>query len=163
MSVSDITGILSVLFMLVGIILVIRQLALSRRISAADFAVRLDDDLYKYREIFREFFPDGKWAPGNEIKLNNEEMVNIQEYLAFFETLNTLLKRELVSSFLSIEDFDELFGYRFFMTMHNPIVKNIIALNPDSWRSLQALYWGWLEYRKGKGKDIIQEEYQWIR
>ncbi len=163
MTVDHVTDLITVGLTFAGLVLVIRQLSLARRISAADFAVRLDDDLYKYKHVFREFFPDGKWAPGNEPTISNDEAVEIREYLAFYETLNTLRKRRLVASFLNLEDIDELFGYRFFITMHNPVVKNILARDPESWRVLQSLYWDWLEFRIAAGRPILQREYQWIR
>jgi len=163
MTIREITSILIVLLMLTGTILVLRQMSLSRKISAADFAVRLREELSQFKHIFKEFFPEGKWAPGRDVSLSNEEEVEIKEYLAFYESIYTLQKRNLVTSFLDIEDLDELFGYRFFITMHNPITKNIIADNPEAWDNLKALYWDWLDHCTASGKRVVQKEHQWIR
>ena len=61
---------------------------------------------------------------------------------------------------LSLELVNDLFGYRFFIAVHNPYVqKKKLVKSPENFRNLYVLEHDWMEYRRKQGLPIFHEEY----
>ena len=69
----------------------------------------------------------------------------IAQYCTFFENLYLLYKHHIVS----IDDLDDLFGYRFFLFMNNPYIQeHYILPTSSSYVQIFELYRAWIKRRK---------------
>jgi hypothetical protein len=73
----------------------------------------------------------------------------IDEYFVFFETISVLHKKRVVE----MKVLDEMFGYRFFIAMNNPLVQEIELAKTgfEHYGALIQLYDEWRAYRIKKG------------
>lgn len=84
------------------------------------------------------------------------ENIHLSNYLTFFEVFQLLIERGT----LSIDMLNDLFGYRFFIAVHNPYVQRKKLVNaPENFKNLYKLEKAWVEYRKKRGLPIFHEEY----
>ncbi len=138
-----------------GVVLVAVELFQSRKISEADFLASLNNAFvssedYKYAYTMFENY-DFKNCPDLDLK-----NIDISNYLTFFETFQLLIERNT----LSISMLNDLFGYRFFIAVHNPYVqKQKLVKSPDNFKNLYLLEKEWMEYRKKRNLPIFHEEY----
>ncbi len=146
--VSEIVAVLSVEILVL-------ELYQSRKISEAQFLADLNqnfvtnDDYKKAYQLFENY--DFETCP--DLDLDN---IHISNYLTFFEVFEMLIDRGT----LSLELVNDLFGYRFFIAVHNPYVqKKKLVKSPENFRNLYVLEHDWMEYRRKNGLPIFHEEY----
>ncbi|MFB0921089.1 MAG: hypothetical protein QMB62_09435, partial [Oscillospiraceae bacterium] len=83
---------------------------------------------------------------------NRQSIIN---YLVYHEALAAIIFRGV----LSIKNIDDLFMYRFFLVVNNPVVqKNELCIDAQYYRGCFKLYKKWSTYRKKKGLSILLEE-----
>ena len=151
----DTTQVFSGLIVLVSVILLGVELYQSRKISEGEFLANLnqmfvENEDYKIAYTLFEKY-DFENCPDLEL-----ENIHISNYLTFFEVFQLLIDRET----LSIDMFDDLFGYRFFIAVHNPYVqKQKLTKSPNNFRNLYILEKKWIELRKKKNLPVFHEEY----
>jgi len=151
----DTIQIVSLSAAVLGVILLAIEIFQSRKITEAGFLADLNasfvtnDDYKKAYTMFENY--DFENLP--ELDMEN---IHISNYLTFFEIFQLLIDRGT----LSIEMLNDLFGYRFFIAVHNPYVqqKKLVAF-PDNFVNLYLLERDWIKYRKKKGLPIFHEEY----
>lgn len=149
----------------VGVILVYRELEMTNNIAEAEFISNINttfvsNDDYKrvynlldYYQITLDEYPHSVKLLEISTEIENLDNSYISNYLTFFEVLNVLRKKNV----LSIETIDNLFAYRFFIASRNPIIykKKIKKGNFGNIRELHDI---WVIYRKNKGEKIYGEE-----
>ncbi len=144
---DDISGrVISTVSTLLGIFGLLYSLSLDRKISEASFLVELhnsfrgNETIRRISEKLEVELIDGKPA------IFDEDRRDVEEYLVFFEMLASIEGRGVIS----IETFDALFGYDFFLAVNNAKVQEI-ALNKysDYYTQTIRLSKKWREYRKG--------------
>lgn len=140
---------------ILGVVLLAIEIYQSRKITEADFLADLNasfvtnEDYKKAYTLFENY--DFKNLP--DIDMEN---IHISNYLTFFEIFQLLIDRGT----LSIEMLNDLFGYRFFIAVHNPYVqKKKLVKSPENFVNLYRLERDWMKYRKKKGLPIFHEEY----
>ena len=145
----------SLLSAVLGVVLLAAEIYQSRKITEADFIADLNTSFvtnedYKHAyTLFEEY--DFENLPDLELK-----NIYISNYLTFFETFQLLIDRGT----LTIDMLDDLFGYRFFIAMHNPYVqKKKLVKSPENFRNLYRLEKEWSDYRRKTGRPIFHEEY----
>ena len=138
-----------------GVVLLAIEIYQSRKITEAEFLAELNasfvtnDDYKKAYTMFENY--DFENLP--DIDMDN---IHISNYLTFFEIFQLLIDRGT----LSIKMLNDLFGYRFFIAIHNPYVqKKKLVKTPDNFVNLYLLERDWIAYRKKKGLPIFHEEY----
>lgn len=152
---SDLIQVISMLSAILGVVLLALEMYQSRKISEADFLSELNssfvtNDDYKNAYVLFENY-DFENLP--DIEMNN---VQISNYLTFFEIFQLLIDRGT----LTIRMLNDLFGYRFFIAVHNPYVqKQKLVKSPDNFRNLYLLEKKWVEYRRKNNLPIFHEEY----
>ena len=82
-----------------------------------------------------------------EQQLDNLSNSQISNYLTFFEVLNILLKKERITR----EILDDLFAYRFFIAVRNPVIYRR-KLQHGNFANIRELHDIWLEYRNEKSE-----------
>lgn len=145
----------SLITAVLGVVLLAVEIYQSRKITEADFLADLNasfvvnEDYKKAYTLFENY--DFENLP--DIDMEN---IHISNYLTFFEIFQLLIDRGT----LSIEMLNDLFGYRFFIAVHNPYVqRKKLAKSPENFVNLYLLEKEWMEYRKKKGLPIFHEEY----
>lgn len=152
---SGIVEVISELVAILGVELLVVELYQARKISQAEFIETLNqnfisnEDYKKAYTMFEQY--DFENCPDLDI-----ENIDISNYLTFFETFQLLIDRRT----LSIDLLNDLFGYRFFLAVHNPYVQKVkIIKSPQNFKNLFVLEKEWMAYRKAHGYDIFHEEY----
>lgn len=131
---------------LVGALAIWFQMKRSKDMEEGTFIVGLNDSFLGnegIRDIYRKLV--------SGIALQEEDRVNIVEYLTFFETICVLYRRGLVDMAV----LDNLFSYRFFLVVNSPDVQRMELL-PDAayYKNLYTLDYLWTEYRRKHGKEV---------
>lgn len=87
----------------------------------------------------------------NTLNSNRQKLVN---YLVYLEGVASIIEHGL----LQIKDINNLFGYRYFLAVNNPIIQNL-ELYPfsDYYRGIFNIYDKWIEACKNKRNDIYMQ------
>lgn len=151
----DWVQIVSALVAVLGVILLAIELYQSRKITEAEFLANLNqafvsnEDYKTAYALFEKYDFDA--LPDLEL-----ENYHISNYLTFFEVFQLLLERGT----LTIDMINDLFGYRFFIAVHNPYVqRQKIVKSPENFRNIYILEREWVAYRKKRGMPVFHEEY----
>ncbi len=145
----------SLISAILGVILVAIELFQSRKVAEADFLADLNNTFVSSEDYKTAYtlFENYDFENCPDIELDN---VHISNYLTFFEIFQLLIERGT----LSIAMLNDLFGYRFFIAVHNPYVQRRKLVNsPDNFKNLYLLEREWMDYRKKKKLPIFHEEY----
>ena len=135
----------------VGIIAIWYQMKREKDLSEAEFIINLNNSFTSNAEIKNIYRKLEVSKLTNEDPFNEEDSINIVDYLTFFETLNNLLKRRVIK----FEMIDDLFSYRFFIAVHNQYIQNReLVKDKEYYNNIYILYKDWTEYRRKKNKPI---------
>lgn len=151
----DILQLFSGLIAAMSVVLLGVELFQSRKVSEGEFLANLNQ-MFVENENYKKaytLFENYDFENLPDLELENVEISN---YLTFFEVFQLLIDRNT----LTIDMFDDLFGYRFFIAVHNPYVqKQKLVKTPDNFRNLYKLERDWKKYRQKRGKAVFHEEY----
>ncbi len=140
---------------ILGVELLVVELHQARLVSQAQFLSNLNQQFVS-NEDYKKAYLDFENYDFEECPDLNMENVYISNYLTFFETFELLVERGT----LSLEMLNDLFGYRFFLAVHNPYVQKAkLVKSPDNFRNIYILERKWIDYRKKAGYSIYHEEY----
>ena len=145
----------SLLSAVLGVVLLAAEIYQSRKITEADFLSDLNTSFVTNEDYKNAYslFENYDFDNLPDIDLEN---IHISNYLTFFEVFQLLIERET----LSIEMLNDLFGYRFFIAVHNPYVqKKKLVKSPENFKNLYKLEKEWVEYRRKNNLPIFHEEY----
>lgn len=146
-------GIFSLAVTLLGTIFIAVELKNGQNVTCSDMLIDLNNYFHDSDRLMTVY-------EALETKVDNPEDcalvwdgvrdVEIAQYATFFENLFLLYRNEVAS----IEDLDDLFGYRFFIFMNNPYIQeNYILPTSSSYVQLFKLYEAWIKFRKRKDSD----------
>lgn len=146
-------GIFSLAVTLLGTIFIAIELKNGQNVTRSDMLIDLNNYFHDSDRLMNVY-------EALEIRVDNPEDcarvwhgvrdVEIAQYATFFENLFLLYRNEVAS----IEDLDDLFGYRFFIFMNNPYIQeNYILPTSSSYVQLFRLYEAWIKFRKRKDSD----------
>jgi len=155
---------LEVLLTVCGGLLVIRELFSTRSIAEGEFLSNLNKSFvgskdYKKAYSLIQHYIDQVEHNADKQKILNAQnelskgltKADISNYLTFFEVFQLLRDRNT----LTIPMFDDLFAYRFFMAVHNPVFQQEKLIHkPDNFRNIYRLEHDWMRYRKFFHRDV---------
>ncbi len=151
----DISQILTIATALVGVVSLSYEMSRTKNIAEAEFLVGLNTNFVNnpdYRDTY-DLLENYDFENLPDIDLPNSKISN---YLTFFETFQLLIERGV----LKIEMVDDLFGYRFFLAVHNPYIQRVkLVKSPRNFKNIYKLEKKWTEYRTQIGKVCFHEEY----
>ena len=99
--------------------------------------------------------PRSKYTRVDKNKLISKEYQMIVNYLVYLESFVPLILNEQ----LYLEDVDDLFGYRYFIAMHNPVLQEMeLFRERPYYRGCFKAYDKWVDYRRKKRKKEIKKE-----
>lgn len=137
----------------ISVFVIILQLDESRRIQEAEFIVHLNQAFVEnadYAKVYTEL--EKSRQENRKPKLTRVEISN---YLTFFETVYILLSQKAIN----IKNLDDLFGYRFFLAIHDKTVQKMKLVEaPYNFRNIYYLEKIWTQYRKENALSVYQEE-----
>jgi len=158
--ISSITASFSVI---IGILVVYRQIEKEKKIYSNTFLISLNDYFATDENIKRCFhklmkLENKKYsfnAYEKEFK-TDEDKYDLLEYLNFMESLQYFISERVIK----ISEINELFGKRFFIAVNNPYIQEIKLKKYDySWVNLYRLARSLIDYRREKGHQVPYEQY----
>lgn len=138
-----------------GLIFLGFQTFYQKRISEAQFIQQLAQDVDK------NVMTETRIDQGGDLyelcdSITQDDKASLITFLTFFERLNYLIDNEVGS----LDVFDKLFSYRFFILVHNPNVQRHLLLKEGmapSWAEIFKLHKRWLEYRRQRSTPIPRD------
>lgn len=151
----DLMQIISALVAVLGVVLLVVELNQSRKITEVEFIANLNQSFVTNDDYKKAYYLFENYDFENLPQLDLENC-HISNYLTFFEVFKLLIDRGT----LSIKMLNDLFGYRFFIAVHNPYVQERkLVKSPDNFRNLYILEREWVAYRRKLNMPIFHEEY----
>ncbi len=117
---DNIYTLVGLLFTFVGLVYTGEQIRRSRKISLADFLLRLDDQLKAYDDIHMKLHHRGEWSKNSSGPASEEEWVLVEKYMGLFERIYVIVETKIVP----LDVIDRLYGYRVSNIMKNDIIRN---------------------------------------
>lgn len=137
----------------IGLLKLIYESNKTRKLKEAEFVASLNRDFTSNSlicSLYQKLEHDYR-KPEDPSKIGEDDVVSFVVYLTFFETLHDLI----VKGIIKIETIDDLFGYRFFIMIHNKVVQETELTAPkliDSYINIFKLYDKWTKHRLRKMK-----------
>lgn len=146
-------GIFSLAATLVGTVFIAMELKNSQDVTCSDMLIDLNNYFHESDRLMKVY------QVLEDCQINNitgiepwkdVRSVEIAQYSTFFENLYLLYRHHIAS----IEDLNDLFGYRFFLFMNNPFIQEQWILpTSSSYVQIFRLYEAWLNYRIGQNEN----------
>ncbi|MBQ3086066.1 MAG: GNAT family N-acetyltransferase [Clostridia bacterium] len=163
-------GVVSVIITVLSAVFVVFQLSDTEHITCCDMLANMNISFIENERLMllyqklEECYRDS--SKKLEIQDDSDEKTvhtaDLVAYFTFFEVLNEYVKHNIVT----IAQLDDLFGYRFFILVHNKYIqeRELYAV-PSSYVNIFQLYDVWMEYRrinatKKGGRLVIMQENQ---
>lgn len=141
-------GIFSLAATLVGTIFIAVELKNGAEVTCSQMLIDLNnyfhesDRLMKVYQVLEECEADKDYSSRHWEGVSS---VDIAQYCTFFENLYLLYRHHIAT----IEDLDDLFGYRFFIFVNNPYIQeNYIFPTSSSYVQIFELYRVWITHRE---------------
>ncbi len=148
-------GIFSLAATLVGTIFIAVELKNGSEVTCSEMLINLNNNFHESDRLMMVYeileqcdadqdFGEDRWA--------NVPSVAVAQYCTFFENLYLLYRHHIAS----IDDLDDLFGYRFFIFMNNQYIQeHYILPTSSSYVQIFELYNIWIKHRKkeNEGKE----------
>ena len=164
--ISDVGSIGEVVAAVIAAIMIILQLEQEKDIEKEENRIHEAEFILKYNQIFMENTSlqdvEGKLGDhymGRE-KLTeetvNENLQGFVNYLVYLEGLAPLILNKVID----LSHIDDLFAYRYFIAMNNPIIQEISLKSfPEYYRGCYKIYRIWRDYRIKEFCDKKGEKY----
>jgi ribosomal protein S18 acetylase RimI-like enzyme len=129
-----------------GLIAIWYQLKKQKDVEVANFLLEFEKSFIEHKPIFQKIE-----LSRERDTLTENDISGIVRYLTFYESLYHFIKKGV----LSIDMIDDLFGYRFFLAMHNEFIQNN-NLKPYQkyYQNIFDLYEVWYKFRLKHNKQI---------
>ena len=132
----------------IGIAFVVVELRQQSRIAKAEFIEMLAQDVDT--NVMTEAMLDDGDLKEYKSSITMTQKYDLIKFLTFFERVKVICDLRVGS----LELFDKLFAYRFFLLTHNQNVQNHILLSKnmsESWNSIFILHKNWADFREKNG------------
>lgn len=154
---------IAILTALAGLFSIFIEFRRAKKLAEAQFVTNLNHDFNTTESIIRLYNKLEKYyrSGGNVDVFEGTEISDLVIYFTFFETLYTLIEKNIIS----ISKIHDLFAYRFFIIVHNlQIQEKELKPYGFSYENIFALYDKWfdhaikLEYQKQKQQSKKRNE-----
>lgn len=95
------------------------QIRRARKISLADFLLKLDDQIRNYDAVHSKLRPGGEWAEGGKGPETAQEWIPVEKYIGLFERIQTMIKLRIVP----LDTIEKFYGYRVANIVNNQVIK----------------------------------------
>jgi len=143
-----------------GLIALFFQFKRERDLNEADFILRINNDFMMNESMSRIYkvLEESKVEGQNENPFNEDDIIDMANYLAYFDPFYSLIKRKIVK----IESIDPILAYRFFLAINNKYMQQMLLCVENkeiAWESIYKLYSHWSQYRGNLNREIWQSNY----
>ncbi|MBP9998850.1 MAG: hypothetical protein KBS67_06360 [Bacteroidales bacterium] len=142
-----VVGIFSLAATLIGTIFIAIELKNNSEVTCSEMLINLNnyfhdsDRLMKVYEVLEKCNDEKDYTAGQWKDVSSAE---VAQYCTFFENLFLLYRHHIAS----IDDLDDLFGYRFFSFVNNPYIQEkYIFPTSSSYAEIFELYKVWIKHR----------------
>ncbi len=151
-------GIFSLAITLLGTLFIAVELKNGQDVTCSDMLINLNNYFHDSDRLMNVYETLEKEICSENGSCENSwhdiRGVEIAQYCTFFENLYLLYKHHIAE----IEDLDDLFGYRFFIFMHNAYIQeHYILPTSSSYVQIFKLYGAWIAHRKSVYGDKWQK------
>lgn len=155
-----IMDILSLLATLIGTVFIAVELRNSQVVTCCDMLIQLNNYFHDSTPIMEVYETlEEEYAKKKDVseRWQNVNDSDIAAYCTFFENIYLLVRNKIAK----MSDIDSLFGYRFFLFVHNPYIQEKYILpTSSSYSEIFELYEIWVSYRKKNGTIFtVRNEY----
>lgn len=155
--VNVISTIFITIFTMVGGIAIWIQLKGERDIKEAEFLMNYHASFVSnqaFTAIQKKLENHAKKECDDEVirSIDRQDLIN---YLVYLKGLAALINKGV----LHLRTIDDLYSYRFFLAVNNPVVQEL-ELIPDAqyYKGCYTLHKNWKKYKKSKGLTVLQED-----
>jgi len=163
-------GIASIVITAISAIFIVFQLQDSESVTCCNMLAEMNLSfienermMFTYQKLEQCYRnPDFQFIVEDNDDKNSVHTSDLVSYFTFFEVLYEYIKHKVIT----INQMDDLFGYRFFILVHNKYIQeNELYAVPSSYANVFQLYDIWLEYRRvnitgANGRLVLMEENQ---
>lgn len=153
---SVMTQAVSTISLVAGVIAVAVQLKREQDLNEAQFITGYNDRFTTDPQMVKVEMKLEDYSKGRtpDIDFPGAERQDLINYLVYLEGLAALVSRGV----LRIPIIDNLFAYRYFLAVNNPVVQEL-ELKPDGeyYQGIFRLYGPWAAYRRDSGGTILLE------
>jgi hypothetical protein len=136
---------------IVGIFAIWYQLKKQKDINIASFLMEFDQNFGEHKNIYSKI----SQYQNDKSVFTEQDIADIVAYLTFFESLYYFIQKGI----LTIEMVDNLFGYRFFIGVHNEFIQKFELIKDSQYYlNIYKLHAKWIDYRKKCGGFIPEKE-----
>lgn len=142
-----VVGIFSLAATLIGTIFIAIELKNSSEVTCSEMLIDLNNYFHDSDRLMKVYEVLEKCNEENDCAASlwkDVSSVEVAQYCTFFENLFLLYRHHIAS----IEDLDDLFGYRFFSFVNNPYIQEkYIFPTSSSYAEIFELYKVWIKHR----------------
>lgn len=110
------------------------------------------DDVFHTKEYYYTEEPGGEKSRIDDTKCISKEYQEIVNYLVYLESFVPLIIHEQ----LKLDEVDDLFGYRYFIAMNNPVLQvNELCRERPYYRGCFEAYEKWNDHRKKDTRGFV--------
>lgn len=140
-----------------GIFSIFFEFQRTKKMAEAQFVTNLNHTFNTTEPIIKLYNRLEKYYRniGGEELFDDVEISDYVIYFTFFETLYTLIQKNIIG----IAKIHDLFAYRFFIIVHNPVIqKNELEPYDFSYANIFALYEKWFTYAYKEEQKKIKKK-----
>ena len=103
----------------IGLVYTAEQIRHARKVSLADFLLKLDDQVRNYDEVHSKLRPGGEWSKRGTGPQTTKEWIPVEKYMGLFERIQLMVESGIVP-LVTIKKF---YGYRVANIVSNEVIK----------------------------------------
>lgn len=114
----------------IGLVYTAEQIRRARKITLADFLLKLDDQIRNYDEVHSKLRPGGEWSKSSAGPQSPEDWIPVEKYMGLFERIQVMVE----SGIVPINTIKKFYGYRVTNIVSNEIIKqNKLENRAENW------------------------------
>ena len=154
---SGISEMVTTITAIIGVFAIWLQLKKERELNEAQFIMDYNSSFISNSELVEIESELEKYRKINELRIDESNRQAFINYLVYNEALAALVFRNV----LTLDVIDDLFSYRFFLAMNNPILqKEEIIPEAEYYKGSIKLYEKWVNYKIKNRLPIVLEQYR---
>ena len=110
---------LGLLLAFVGLVYTAEQIRRARKISLADFLLKLDDQIRNYDEVHSKLRPGGEWSQNGKGPQAPQEWIPVEKYMGLFERIQLMVE----SGIIPLDTIERFYGYRVENIVNNEVIE----------------------------------------
>jgi len=154
---SSISELVTTITAIIGVFAIWFQLKKERELNEAQFIMDYNNSFISNEELVGIESQLELFRKTGKLEITDDNRQSYINYLVYNEALAALVFRKV----LSLDVIDDLFSYRFFLAMNNPILQSEeIIPEAEYYKGSIKLFKKWIAFKKKNGLSVVLEEYR---